>query len=596
MIVGDELRRRAQALGVETSYVDVDGRDHLTPEPTLRHVVDVLLDDRAGAPTGRQLEPVIAVGGPTAAPPDVPVGDARAVELVLADGTTVSLAVHGRHATVPQDVPYGCHRLRATGPAGDEDATVVVAPAAMPRDPGLAGRAGLFVPAYALWERSSPLPSYGHLADLAARLPALGLDLLATLPLYAAFLDDPFDPSPYSPLSRLHWNEAYLDDASLPPAELPAMAATIDWRSLGRRRRAQLLRAADDLDPATRQAIEAHALEHPDVVEYARFRAARPDPIDAEHPVELVRRSHLLAQHLASEQLRAIEGPGRARLALDLPIGSHPAGFETWAHGELFASAMTVGAPPDLLFAGGQNWGFPPQLPWAGRRNGHLLWRQLVARAGEHASVLRIDHVMGVHRLWWIPAGAEPEEGTYVRYPREELLAVIAAEAAATATTVVGEDLGTVPPEIRAALATWDALGLYEEQFHLAVDGLAGAGLAPIPVRSVAGVRTHDMPAFAAAVAAQDLASYRNRLAETVGHPVAADVAGLFDAVLERLAASGAYLVVADLDDLMGGVEPHNTPGRIGPTTWRRRSRAPISDMLCGDVRRRARLLSARTT
>ena len=106
---------------------------------------------------------------------------------------------------------------------------------------------------------------------------------------------------------------------------------------------------------------------------------------------------------------------------------------------------MTVGAPPDALFDGGQDWGFPPPLPGAGRRSGHLLWRRLVARAGEHASVLRIDHVMGVQRLWWVPAGAGPQDGTYVRYPRDELLAVIAAEAAATNTTIVGEDLGTVP-------------------------------------------------------------------------------------------------------------------------------------------------------
>ena len=180
-----------------------------------------------------------------------------------------------------------------------------------------------------------------------------------------------------------------------------------------------------------------------------------------------MRRSHVLAQYLANRQLAAIEGPGRAALALDLPIGSHPAGYETWAHGDLFAPGITVGAPPDEFFADGQDWGFPPQLPAAGRRSGHALWRQLVARAGEHTSILRIDHVMGVQRLWWIPDGDAASEGAYVRYAREELLAVIAAQAVATATTIIGEDLGTVPEEVVDALTRWDVLGMFEEQFRL---------------------------------------------------------------------------------------------------------------------------------
>lgn len=583
-----ELHQRAAELGVETRYQDVEGRVHDTPEPTLRAVIEVLEADAVdGAPTH---EPVVVVGGPDGSWHDIDVGAARAAELVLADGTTVALTVEHDRVAIPPDAPFGCHGLRITGRDGDAESTVVVAPPAMPRRAHLAGRAGLFVPAYALWDRQSPLPSFGHLGALADRLPALGLDVLSTLPLYAAFLDVPFDPSPYAPVSRLHWNEVYLDDAGLPAAEVPAIADAIDWRTLARRRRRQLLTAARDLDAPTLAAIDDNVRTHPDVAEYARFRVARPDPIDAEHPAELVRRSHLLAQHLATAQLGRIEGPDRAALALDLPIGSHAAGFETWAHGELFAAGMTVGAPPDALFAGGQDWGFPPQLPARGRRGGHLLWRQLVRRAGEHCSVLRVDHVMGVHRLWWIPEGAAATEGTYVRYPGEELLAVIAAEAAATATTIVGEDLGTVPAEVRAALARWDALGLHEEQFHL-----HQTRLAPIPARSVAGVRTHDMAPFAAVAAVGDLTKYRRLLAAALGRPVPDGTPALFDAILERLAASDAYLVLADLDDLLGGREPHNEPGRILPTTWRRRSPVPISDMLCADVRRRARLLAKRS-
>ncbi len=582
-----DLRRRATELGVETGYWDVDGQHHDTPERTLRHVVDVLEDDldRTAAP----VPPVIVIGGPASAGCELPVGGATFADLTLADGTTVRLPAHGGRVDVVSDLPFGCHDLRI----GDATATLVVAPPTMPHDIDLDGRAGLFVPAYALWTHADPLPSFAHLADLAARLPELGLDVLSTLPLYAAFLDDPFDPSPYSPMSRLHWNEVYLDDASLPTADRPPLDRLVDWPTLGRRRRRQLLAAAADVDRATGAALDEHVRTHPDVADYARFRTARPDTVDAAHPAELVQRSHVLAQYLATRQLAAIEGPGRADLALDLPIGGHPAGYETWAHPELFASGMTVGAPPDALFDGGQDWGFPPPLPGAGRRSGHVLWRRLVARAGEHASVLRIDHVMGVQRLWWVPAGAGPQDGTYVRYPRDELLAVIAAEAAATNTTIVGEDLGTVPPEILEALADWDALGLYEEQFHLDQDHLE-----PIPARAFAGARTHDMPAFAAAMAALEPASverYRRLLGAALGREVPSGIPALFDALLERLSASAACVVLADLDDLLGGLEPHNVPGRILPTTWRRRLAAPISDMLCADVRRRAQLLGRRT-
>ena len=582
------LRDHATALGIETIYRDVNGQHHETPEHTLRQLCDVLEDDRVTAP--RQLEPVVvSVAG---AGRSIDVGTSRSVTLLLADGSEVVLPVDDGRVTVPPDVPLGCHRLVASGDGGSEEATLVVPPATMPRAGRFAAKAGLFVPAYALWERSSPLPSFTHLAALARRLPAVGIDVLATLPLYAAFLDEPFDASPYAPASRLHWNEVYLDDAALPVLEPPPQGDWIDWRVLARRRRRQLLEASRDLDPFVQHGIDRLVAAFPDVEQYARFRLERTEPSESGHPPELVRRSHLLAQFLADRQLAGVEGEGRAALALDLPIGGHKSGFETWAHPELFATAMTAGAPPDEFFADGQNWGFPPQLPGAGRRSGHLLWRRAVARAGRHASILRIDHVMGVQRLWWIPDGASAKDGAYVRYPREELLAVVAAEAAATSTTIIGEDLGTVPDEVTDALRRWDALGMVQEQFTIGHDHLAA-----IPARSVGGVRTHDMPAFTTAVASQPadvLDRYRRLVEDAVGHPIGEGEGPLLDAVLERLAASDAYLVIADLDDLIGERAPHNVPGQVLDTTWRRRLKVPLSDMLSGDVRRRLQLLSSR--
>ena len=543
-------------------------------------------DAAAGA---RRTVPGVVVGTGGTLPVDIGFDHAA---LTLADGTTVDLDVVGDRVEVPDPLPVGCHSLTLAGPGVEESTTIVTPPAEMPTSPALAGRAAMFVPAYALWEREAPLPSFTHLATLGTMLPSLGIDALITLPLYASFLDEPFDPSPYAPISRLHWNEAYLDDAELPAAPVPPSGALIDWRAVGRRRRTQLLDAVDTMPDEFAAEVHQWAAANPDVADYARFRAkVAVDPTDSTRPSDVVEASHRLAQYLCHVALSRLHEPNRAAFALDLPIGSHPLGYETWANPDLFAAGMGVGAPPDTMYPDGQNWGFPPQLPRAAERSGFALWRAVVRRCGRYASVLRIDHVLGVHRLWWIPDGMGPDKGVYVRYPRTTLLAVIAAEAACAGTTVVGEDLGTVPETITEAMEEWKMLGLYAEQTQLGT-GSGGcpedeAELPTIPARTVAGLRTHDMEPFALLYARGDLVDYRRKLQRAVGRPVGASESALLTAALARLAASDAYLVVADLDDLLGEVTPHNIPGKVLPTIWRRRLRRPTSETLADPAVRR---------
>ena len=176
----------------------------------------------------------------------------------------------------------------------------------------------------------------------------------------------------------------------------------------------------------------------------------------------------------------------------------------------------------------------------------------------------------------------EPAEGVYVRYPRSKLLAVIAAEAARTGTTVVGEDLGTVPVEITEAMEEWTMLGLYAEQTRL-----ADAELPVIPARTVAGLRTHDMEPFALLYERGDLADYRAKLQRSLGRRVGSSRVSLLEGALTRLASSDAYLVAADLDDLLGETTPHNIPGKMLPTIWRRRLRQPMSETLADPTVRR---------
>ncbi len=492
----DALRRRAEALGAETFYWDDQGNYHDADPESLRRVVEVLEADVA---TGERRTPAVVIGSGGTLSVGTGIDDAA---LTLADGTTVALDVTGARVDVPDPLPVGCHTLTLAGPGVEEATTIVTPPAEMPTSPALAGRAAMFAPAYALWEHDAPLPSFTHLASLGSMLPTLGVDALITLPLYAAFLDEPFDPSPYAPISRLHWNEAYLDDGWTAERARPAHRRPhrLARRSAGAGG-AQLLDAVGTIPATLATEVRHWVAANPDIADYARFRAkVAVDPTDATRPTDVVEASHQLAQYLCHVALSQLHETGRAAFALDLPIGSHPLGYETWANPDLFATGMGVGAPPDTMYPDGQNWGFPPQLPGAAERSGFALWRAVVRRCGRYASLLRIDHVLGVHRLWWIPDGVGPDKGVYVRYPRTTLLAVIAAEAACAGTTVVGEDLGTVPEAITEAMQEWNMLGLYAEQTQLG----AGSGRCPedtelptIPARTVAGLRTHDMEPFA---------------------------------------------------------------------------------------------------
>ena len=576
---------------METFYWGVDGTRHDANVESIATVVDILEADYARS-QGRRMAPTI-VGQPG---PIHVGGGVDQAHVRLADGTSFDLAVHDDHVTVSSalgldQLPIGSHALSITGPGVDEVATIVIAPASMPRSERLAGKAGLFAPAYALWERDAPLPSYQHLAALSRALPGLGADVLVTLPLYAGFFDDPFDPSPYAPVSRQHWNEVYLDDSFFDApqyaqlgasAAIPNFGELIDWRTLARRRRAQLLAVAAAPEPVLAGRVADWLATRPDVAAYARFRATvRPDPTDDGHPTALIEASHHLAQFLAHEQLSQLEGDGSAAFALDLPIGGHYQGFEMWSNPDLFAQTVSVGAPPDELFTEGQDWGLPAQLPGAAERSGFALWRTLVSSIGRYSSLLRIDHVLGLHRLWWVPHGASARDGVYVRYPRNALTSVIAAEAAITNTTVVGESLGTVPQEIFDLLDEWSMIGLHADRLFIDPERLKKEdGLSPVPADSVACFRTHDMEPFAALYDDGELGAYRTAVAEFLAAPVADTRDALLDASQARLAQSAAYLAIADLDDLVGETTPHNVPGKVLPTIWRRRLARPTSETL----------------
>jgi 4-alpha-glucanotransferase len=523
-------------------------------------------------------------------------------------------------------LPPGYHRLRVAAGARSAESLVISAPRRAWQPPKAARRTpprhfGVYAPLFALHRHDVAPP--GDFRDLGALLDWVGAhggDTVLTLPLLASFLDEPQEVSPYSPVSRLMWNELYVSldghrSGATNPERIDYLAAARDTEAAIRATMPHL-----DVDPFASADLLRHLAARPEVGPYSRFRAAQSvlgrnwrawpaamrdgdldDPaVDPRHVPLDVARYHVVAQWLADTQLGDVGRRARADdrlLGLDLAIGTHPDGYDVWRHRDAFATHANVGAPPDTFFVAGQDWGFPPLLPDAARRSGHAYFRQALAHHLRHATLLRIDHVMGLHRLYWVPHGAAPTAGTYVTYPSDELFAIVCLESHRAQAVVVGEDLGTVPPAVRAAMRRHALTGTWVTQG--ALDGLPRTGTyAPPPRTVVASLNTHDMPTFAGFLAGADIddrlalgqigdddaaAQHAERAAvvaaaEHTFHTSGA--AGLRDRLVRDLGQSPAAIALVNLEDLWLETRPHNVPGTSTERpNWRRPAAHPVDQL-----------------
>ena len=669
----DDLLRLAAFHGVEAEYLDAAGQRQAASAEVLRGVLDGLGvatgDTRRALRAAQQrrwselLDPVaLAWAGRGSLLVRVPAGArGRAhVELQAEDGATTAFACElsgaalggaadvGRERYVERRLAlpgglrrgyYGVRvRVRAGGVERRGEGTLIVAPRRTFGGAPARREFGVFAPLYAV--RSTSSVGGGDLGDLRRLLQwtlARGGSAVGTLPLLAAYLDAPAEVSPYLPVSRLAWNELYLELAAIPEWASSAAAHATLASEPARAERARLARApfADPVAAmalkhpalaalaralfaqggARRGALDRFAAARPEVVAYARFRAAcarlgRPWQRwpaaaragrlrDADTDGEAYR-YHLYVQWCLHEQLTALRraasqraGRGAIGPYLDLPLGVHGAGFDTWREGALFASALGSGAPPDRLFTEGQHWGFPPLHPQRERERGHAYTRAALHNHMRYAGALRVDHVMGLHRRYVIPPGATAREGTYVRYAAAEHWAMLTLESQRARTLVVGEDLGTVPPEVHAALRRHGALGMHVLQY--APSDTARAG-------TLAALNTHDMAPFAGWLRGRDI-DWRARLGTFDAEAAARERAerrravaalrattpargagrgrvALLHTSLQRLAGSPARLVVVALDDLLGAVEAQNLPGTVEEhPNWRRKLRLPLEQI-----------------
>lgn len=540
------------------------------------------------------------------------------------------------------DLPAGYHEIAIDGLGIEAEAMLLVPPRPAP----VTNRSfGVFAPIYGLRGDSDwGVGTFTELAHLADHVGSLGAEILGTLPMFPTFFDPPVDPSPYLPVSRLFVNELFVDVESLPefagaesasalagsadiPRDLAALSQcpTVQYGEVMAYKRRVLELCAEDLfgeATSRRAAFESFLAGHPELAAYADFRAAGerlgthwPDwPSEPGHLPEgavdpAAQRYHRYVQFAAAEQLAAAAtdaaSGARAGLYLDMPVGVHPEGFDTWSQSGVFAPA-TVGAPPDRLAPQGQAWGFPPLHPQRLRHDRYRYVVRCYRSLFAYARVIRIDHVLGLQRLFWIAQGAGADSGAYVRYRREELMTIVALEATRANAVIVGEDLGTVPAGIRRAMDR-DAM------LHSFVYQFAATPQDPLPQPkspSLASLGSHDLPRFAAFWRGDDIDDRvlrgvtpdseaqvehvdRQRLVDAVEAQLTdRTVSGAFRQCVGSLAAGPAPYVMVDLADIEGENEPDNRPG-TGPEAdnWKRRLERPLQTIV-GD-RRVADMLTA---
>ncbi|HVA59106.1 MAG TPA: 4-alpha-glucanotransferase [Mycobacteriales bacterium] len=611
---GDTLVAVLDALGVDASSPDSRAAAlRAARSSELRRVAPPVVVSRSGAvgfvelhaPAGVRITARIRAetGRERAIPP--PVARGGLLDIDGARIATLTLAL-------PGDLPIGWHRLLVDVGEEHVEVPVAVTPYRLPPPDRTWGWA---VQLYAT--RSAASWGVGDLADL-RRLAgwsahAHHAGLLLVNPLHAVAPVTPVEPSPYSPASRRFINPVYIRVADTPEyaAASPEVRAAVDafrpavdpdivdrdrtwralsaalrllWRSVPHRDLSGFREAHPAVDDFALWSVLAaeHGrhfrswpveLRRPRSAAVDRIRAARADDVDFQVWLQLV----------AAEQLDLAQRAGReAGMSIgiihDLAVGVDPGGADAWALQDLLAGRATMGAPPDEFNQQGQDWRLPPWHPAALRESAYAPFREIVRAAVQHGGGIRVDHILGLFRLWWVPAGRSPADGTYVRYRADELLGVLALEAYRGGAVVVGEDLGTVEPQVARELLRRGILGS-------AVLWFESEPFERWRELAVASVTTHDLPTAAGFLAGEHV-RVRAELGQ-LRRPVAAERAAaeeerlrlverlersglaepgaspeqLVTAMYAGLARSPARLVVAGLADAVGDLRQPNLPG-----------------------------------
>lgn len=457
--------------------------------------------------------------------------------------------------TLPGDIPLGYHSLRAVL----EDGTTAECPFIMTPDrldePSIETNRAWGVAAQLYSVRSSKswgIGDFADLADLVAIFGHEGADFFQINPLHAAEPVGSMSPSPYLPVSRRFINPIYIrPEGILETAYLTGpQRSLIDWG--GEEQRASSLRNEyidrDEVWETKREALEVifkvprtfarqaafdkylHE-EGEGLQDFAlwcalceKYPDGLPENLHTADSVYVARERRELGERIefwswlqwvADEQLERAQETAQASgmhigVCTDLAVGVHPLGADVWSNPEAFARGVTVGAPADMYNQHGQDWSQPPWRPDVLAKTGYQPLRDMIRTVLRHAGMLRVDHIAGFFRLWWIPDGKMASEGTYVNYDHEAMIGILLLEAHRVGAVLVGEDLGTVEPWVRDFLAARGIYGTSVFWFEKDSDGLP---LRPEHYRRevLASVNTHDLPPVAGYIAGEHV-DLRDRL------------------------------------------------------------------------------------
>ena len=620
------LFTQAKNLGIQTEFIDGQGHHRVTGEAALKIIVDAL----------PALAPYRLIGGPVV----IRCGQATRTELpqgvtfplrwkivanlkVIADGES-----HDRFIAWPQDLPVGTYRLQLADSSGSEEVPLIVAPRrAFYGD--FDRRWILAVQLYGVRSvRNWGMGDFTDLEGLIELANALGADGVGLNPLHVLFDDRPGDCSPYSPNSRLFLNALYIDVAKIPEFSTEAFSeadettprlrqspavdyiavAELKWRALRSAfrkfcaeaksvRKEDFAKFRDERASLLSRFACFEVLRHrsnkpwwewpeewrrPDDDQCAKLRAG-PDKREVEF-VEFV-------QWTADQQLRSCkELAGRlgmkVGLYLDVAVGVQCDGFDAWNEQAAISRHLAVGAPPDPLNTLGQNWGLAGFNAAGLEMRSFEPFRQMLQASMRHAGAIRLDHVLGLKRLYLVPHGFAPDSGVYVQMPFEALLAVTAQESVAHRCIVIGEDLGTVPQGFREQMADWGIWSYLVMMFERDDHGRF-RGLDHYAANALVTFNTHDLSSYAGWRSFADL-----KLKRTLGiNPGESDDArwhaltmlndvlrhhGIerhdLNAVVSFLSRTKSRLLAISLEDLLGVVEQPNIPGTVNEhANWRQR-------------------------
>jgi 4-alpha-glucanotransferase len=606
-----DLEALAAAHGVATSYEDWHREDREVAPESVVGVLGLLGVDATGpAAIRRELAAVRTAREQRKLPGTVVVREGQGQP--LAGAGTIVLEDGGELAVteIPDDLPLGYHRLTV----GEQDVTLVVVPTRLPEPPETWG---WMLQLYALHSAGSW--GMGDLADLRAfvREGSHGAGLILLNPLHAITPTRPVPSSPYSPSSRRFANPLYLRVAdtdayrradpalreqvdALRPA--PTADGLIDYSAVWAAKRAAL----ELLWPL---AGEVDVDEDPGLTDFAAFCALAEEhgPNWHDWPAALqrpdtpeVRKArtgdrvafHVWLQQLLEAQLNAANRAARdlgmtVGIVHDLAVGIDPSGADGWLLQDVLAAGVHAGAPPDAFNQLGQDWGLAAWRPDQLIATGYAAYRDMLRRIFRRAGGLRVDHVAGLWRLWWVPPGMGPAEGTYVFYDPDAMLGILALEAQRAGAVVIGEDLGTVEPVVTETLERMNMLGSAVLWFTRDWDEPDQPYIpaAEYPRNALASVSTHDLPTAAGFLAGEQV-RVRAELGQLTGtiederKNWRADLSQLLDrlrtegligaasspreiivAMHEFLAKTPCRFVTASLYDVLEDIKQPNLPG-----------------------------------